>query len=153
MNPPAQEQAKMRHGECSAIQQRRSNMRRLATIALSALALGWVASAPGAARAQDYPSRPIKLILPQPPGGAVDLIARTLGERLAEQMKQPVIVENKLGANGGLAAGDVARSAPDGYTLLVAVDTNLVVNPLSIPVCHTIRSATLRPSACSPKSR
>jgi tripartite-type tricarboxylate transporter receptor subunit TctC len=108
-------------------------MRRLATIALSALALGWVASAPGAARAQDYPSRPIKLILPQPPGGAVDLIARTLGERLAEQMKQPVIVENKPGANGSLAAGDVACSAPDGYTLLVAVDTNLVVNPTLYP--------------------
>jgi tripartite-type tricarboxylate transporter receptor subunit TctC len=108
-------------------------MRRLTTIALSALALGWVASAPGAAGAQDYPSRPIKLILPQPPGGAVDLIARTLGERLAEQMKQPVIVENKPGANGGLAAGDVARSAPDGYALLVAVDTNLVVNPTLYP--------------------
>ena len=53
--------------------------------------------------AQDYPSRPIKLILPQPPGGAVDLIARTLGELLSEQMSQPVIVENRPGANGGLA--------------------------------------------------
>jgi tripartite-type tricarboxylate transporter receptor subunit TctC len=85
------------------------------------------------AQAQDYPSHPIKFILPQPAGGAVDLIARTLGERLSEQMKQPVVVENRPGANGGLAAADVARSKPDGYTLLVAVDTNLVVNPSLYP--------------------
>jgi tripartite-type tricarboxylate transporter receptor subunit TctC len=70
-----------------------------------------------------------KLVLPQPPGGAIDLIARTLGERLSEQVKEPVIVENRPGANGGLAAADVVRSAPDGYTLFMAVDTNLVVNP------------------------
>jgi tripartite-type tricarboxylate transporter receptor subunit TctC len=85
------------------------------------------------AQAQDYPSHPIKFILPQPAGGAVDLIARTLGERLSEQMKQPVVVENRPGANGGLAAADVARSSPDGYTLFVAVDTNLVVNPSLYP--------------------
>lgn len=84
-------------------------------------------------QAQDYPSHPIKFILPQPAGGAVDLIARTLGERLSEQMKQPVVVENRPGANGGLAAADVARSTPDGYTLFVAVDTNLVVNPSLYP--------------------
>jgi tripartite-type tricarboxylate transporter receptor subunit TctC len=76
-----------------------------------------------------YPVHAIKLVLPQPPGGAIDLIARTLGERLSEQVKQPVIVENRPGANGGLAAADVVRSAPDGYTLFMAVDTNLVVNP------------------------
>ena len=81
------------------------------------------------ARADDYPSRPIKLVLPQPAGGAVDLIARTLGERLAEQMKQPVIVENMPGANGSLAGAAVARAAPDGYTLMMAVDSNLVINP------------------------
>ncbi len=79
--------------------------------------------------AQDYPSRPIKLILPQPAGGAVDLIARTLGERLAEQLKQPVIVENMPGANGGLAGAAVARATPDGHTLFMAIDSNLVVNP------------------------
>jgi tripartite-type tricarboxylate transporter receptor subunit TctC len=87
----------------------------------------------GPAQAQDYPSHPIKFILPQPAGGAVDLIARTLGERLSEQMQQPVVVENRPGANGGLAAADVARSTPDGYTLFVAVDTNLVVNPSLYP--------------------
>ena len=85
------------------------------------------------AAAQDYPTRPIKLVLPQPAGGAIDLISRTLGDRLAEQMQPPVIVENQPGANGGLAAGQVARSAPDGYTLFMAVDTNLTVNPNLYP--------------------
>ena len=107
-------------------------MNRLARAAISLVAIACVAAAV-AARAQDYPLHPIRLVLPQPPGGAVDLIARALAERLSEAMKQPVIVENKPGANGGLAAADVARSAPDGYTLLVAVDTNLVVNPTLYP--------------------
>jgi tripartite-type tricarboxylate transporter receptor subunit TctC len=96
---------------------------------LSALALAWLVALPRVAGAQDYPSHAIRLVLPQPPGGAIDLIARTLAERLSEQMGRPVIVENRPGANGGLAAGDVVRSAPDGYTLFMAVDTNLVVNP------------------------
>jgi tripartite-type tricarboxylate transporter receptor subunit TctC len=87
----------------------------------------------GAARGQDYPSHPVRLVLPQPPGGAVDLIARSLGERLSEQLGQPVVVENRPGANGGIAAADVARAAPDGYTLFVAVDSNLVVNPSLYP--------------------
>lgn len=108
-------------------------MNRLAATAVSVLALTCIAAVPDAACAQDYPSHPTKLVLPQPPGGAIDLIARTLGERLSEQMSQPVIVENRPGANGGLAAGDVARSTPDGYTLFMAVDTNLVVNPNLYP--------------------
>ncbi len=104
-------------------------------IAATALACFSLAAASGdTARADEpYPSRPIRLILPQPAGGAVDLIARALGDRLSEQMRQPVIVENQPGANGGLAAGQVARSAPDGYTLFMAVDTNLVVNPSLYP--------------------
>src|SRR5438270_557767 len=99
--------------------------------ALACLLLVVLSTAAGeAARAQDaYPSKPIRLVLPQPAGGAVDLIARSLGDRLSEQMRQPVIVENQPGANGGLAAGAVTRSTPDGYTLFMAVDTNLVVNP------------------------
>jgi tripartite-type tricarboxylate transporter receptor subunit TctC len=105
----------------------------LRLVAIWALGLGvgapGIAAAPEMASSQAYPSHPIKLVLPQPPGGVIDLIARTLGERLSEQMGQPVIVENKPGANGGLAAGDVVRSPPDGYTLFMAVDTNLVVNP------------------------
>lgn len=104
-------------------------MNRWAAAAWTALGLASILAPPSAASAQDYPSHVIRLILPQPPGGAIDLIARTLAEPLSEQMKQPVIVENRPGANGGIAAADVARSTPDGYTLFMAVDTNLVVNP------------------------
>jgi len=86
-----------------------------------------------AAAEEPYPSKPIRFVLPQPAGGAVDLIARALGDRLSYAMRQPVIVENQPGANGGLAAGQVARAAPDGYTLFMAVDTNLVVNPNLYP--------------------
>jgi tripartite-type tricarboxylate transporter receptor subunit TctC len=76
-----------------------------------------------------YPSRPVKLVVPQPAGGAVDLIARALADRLAEQMGRPFIIENMPGANGSLAGGNVARSPSDGYTLMLAVDSNLVINP------------------------
>src|SRR5439155_7736931 len=110
------------------------DMRRT-TAALAYLSLVVLSTAVGdTACAQDaYPSKPIRFVLPQPAGGAVDLIARTLGDRMSESMRQPVIVENQPGANGGLAAGQVARSAPDGYTLFMAVDTNLVVNPNLYP--------------------
>ena len=102
----------------------------LCAVALFALAI----AATGPAWAEDqYPTRLISIVLPQPAGGAVDLIARTLGERLSESMKQPVIIENKPGANGSLAAGQVAWATPDGYTLFLAVDTNLVVNPSLYP--------------------
>ena len=97
------------------------------TIVLAAAACAALAAPCGA---QDrYPSRPVKLVLPQPAGGAVDLIARALADRLSEQMGQPFIVENMPGANGSLAGGNVARSPSDGYTLMLAVDSNLVINP------------------------
>jgi tripartite-type tricarboxylate transporter receptor subunit TctC len=104
-------------------------MRWLTAAAVSGFALASVFAQPHIAGAQDYPSHAIRLVLPQPPGGAIDLIARTLADGLSAQMKQPVIIENRPGANGGLAAGDVVRAIPDGYTLFMAVDTNLVVNP------------------------
>src|SRR5262245_43017956 len=109
--------------------------RGIAPIAFMSLCVLAVAAGLGAgARAEDpYPSKPVRLVLPQPAGGAVDLIARTLGDRLSEALRQPVIVENQPGANGGLAAGQVARAAPDGHTLFMAVDTNLVVNPNLYP--------------------
>ena len=97
------------------------------TIVLAVAACAALAAPCGA---QDrYPSRPVKLVLPQPAGGAVDLIARALADRLAEQMGRPFIVENMPGANGSLAGGNVARSPSDGYTLMLAVDSNLVINP------------------------
>ena len=109
-------------------------MRRIVT-ALAGLSLVAISAAVGGAtRAHEvYPSKPIRFVLPQPAGGAVDLIARSLGDRIGESTRQPVIVENQPGANGGLAAGQVMRSTPDGYTLFMAVDTNLVVNPSLYP--------------------
>ncbi len=110
-------------------------MRRvMTTIALVCCLVAMLTAFGGAVRADEaYPSKPVRFVLPQPPGGAVDLIARTLGDRLSESMRQPVIVENQPGANGGLAGGQVARATPDGYTLFMAVDTNLVVNPSLYP--------------------
>src|SRR6516225_421451 len=116
----------------AGLEARGSSMHRLLLSAVLAALLLVAAGCP-VAHAEEYPSRAIKLVLPQPPGGVIDLISRTLGERLSEQMKQPVIVENVPGANGGLAAGQVARSIPDGYTLFMPVDTNLVVNPNLYP--------------------
>src|SRR5262245_41772751 len=102
----------------------------IAAIAFMSLCMLAVVAGLGAgARAEDpYPSKPVRLVLPQPAGGAVDLIARALGDRLSEALRQPVIVENQPGANGGLAAGQVARAAPDGTNLFMEVDTILVVN-------------------------
>jgi tripartite-type tricarboxylate transporter receptor subunit TctC len=105
-----------------------SNMTRIAVAAAAFLA-AFVLSSCDAVRAEPYPSHPIRLVLPQPAGGAVDLIARALGDRFTEQMRAPVVVENMPGANGSLAAGAVARAAADGYTLMLAVDSNLVINP------------------------
>ncbi len=99
------------------------------SVAAVVLATNFAVGAAATAFAQEFPSRPIKFILPQPAGGAVDLIARSVGERLSEQLKQPVIVENMPGANGSLAGAAAARSTPDGYTLMMAVDSNLVINP------------------------
>jgi tripartite-type tricarboxylate transporter receptor subunit TctC len=65
-----------------------------------------------------YPTQPIKLVVPFPPGGASDIIARVVGQKLAEQMKATVIIENKAGANGNIAAEYVVRAKPDGYTLI-----------------------------------
>ena len=82
------------------------------------LALLIVAVAQGAA-AQDYPAKPIKLVVPFPPGGSVDLVARLVGKSLQDTLKQPVLVDNKPGASGNIGAGYVASAAPDGYTLLM----------------------------------
>jgi len=76
-----------------------------------------------------YPSRPIRLLVPNPPGGATDLSARIVGQKLAEALGQPVVVENRAGSNGNIASELTARAAPDGYTLLLAADSQIVINP------------------------
>ncbi|HWP87479.1 MAG TPA: tripartite tricarboxylate transporter substrate-binding protein, partial [Burkholderiales bacterium] len=69
--------------------------------------------------AQNYPLKPIKIIMPFPPGGTNDLVARAVGDRLAGVFKQPVVVDNRAGAGGLIGTDAVAKSPPDGYTLLV----------------------------------
>jgi tripartite-type tricarboxylate transporter receptor subunit TctC len=79
--------------------------------------------------AAQYPSRPIHLIVPIPPGGAPDIAARVLGQKLFEQMGEPVVVENRVGSNGNIATELVARAAPDGYTLGLVADSQIAINP------------------------
>lgn len=88
-------------------------------------ALGFALSA-ALAQAQGYPSKPVRLIVPFPPGGTTDLVARIIQPKLSEHLGQPVIVDNRAGAGGSIAAAETARSAPDGYTLQIAFDTHAV---------------------------
>jgi tripartite-type tricarboxylate transporter receptor subunit TctC len=76
-----------------------------------------------------FPARPIKIVVTIPPGGAPDITARLVGQKMSESMGQPVVVENRPGANGNTAAAEVARVAPDGYTLLLAADSLITINP------------------------
>src|SRR5258708_692433 len=83
-----------------------------------------------AAYAQVYPSQPIRLIVGFTPGTGIDIIARTVGQKLSERVGQPVIIENKPGASGNIGTDIVAKAKPDGYTLLVTVSTFAVVPAL-----------------------
>ncbi len=87
------------------------------------------AQAPVAGSAQAYPARPIRLIVPYTPGGGTDLIARSLAQKLTESLGQQVIVENRPGANGNIGMEFVAKSAPDGYTIVFALFAQYAVNP------------------------
>ena len=88
-----------------------------------------VVSAPSVGAQQDWPSRPIKLVVPTPPGGGTDVYARTMAAALAELLKQPVTVENRPGAGGNIGAEFVAKALADGYTFLVSATGTMVVNP------------------------
>ena len=98
--------------------------RRSCLMGAAAIAMGLAAPV----GAQSFPSKPIRLVIPFAPGGVVDLTARQIGPKLSEAIGQPVLIENRSGAGGTLAADHVAKSAPDGHTLLFAFDSH-AVNP------------------------
>ena len=100
------------------------------------------------AHAQAFPSKPVKIIVPYPPGGSSDIIARAISQVLSENMGQPVVVENRPGANGNLGADLVAKAAPDGHTLLLCDVGALAISPavytkLSFDPSKDLRGVTM----------
>ncbi len=103
-------------------------LRLFTVVQMIAVAAG--AFAPGSASAQTYPSQPIKIVVPNPAGGLPDTLSRIVGKRLQERLGQPVVVENRPGANAGIGAAATATSAPDGYTFLMTDGAILSISPL-----------------------
>ncbi|MDK3024272.1 tripartite tricarboxylate transporter substrate binding protein [Cupriavidus taiwanensis] len=103
-------------------------MKRLfSALAAGTFAFGMTLS--GIAAAEDFPAKPVRIIVPYPPGGTTDMVARLIGERLALQWKQPVLVENRPGAGGIVGTGVAAKSTADGYTLLMGSVGEFGINP------------------------
>jgi tripartite-type tricarboxylate transporter receptor subunit TctC len=102
-------------------------MRKFLACALLAAAAAAFGITPAAA--QQYPTRPIKVLIPIPPGGAPDIAARILGEKLNESLGQPVVIENRAGSNGIIATEMLAKAPADGYTLGLIADSQVVINP------------------------
>jgi tripartite-type tricarboxylate transporter receptor subunit TctC len=95
---------------------------------LRRLLLAAALAAPAAGFAQPaYPGKPIRIVTPFPPGGSTDILARVIGDKLQESLKQPVVVDSRPGGNTLIAAGHVAQSAPDGYTLMIGIDFTLAL--------------------------
>jgi len=107
---------------------------------IQALSAALFATATFGATAADYPDRPITIVVPQPPGGAADAVARPFGQALSQRLGQPVVIDNRPGANGNIAAAYVARNQPaDGYTVFFGSISTLAVNP------HLYKSAGFDP--------
>src|SRR5438132_168843 len=95
---------------------------------LSGVAAAMTLALLAAAASAQYPTRPVRLLVPNPPGGATDTIARVVAPKLGEALGQPVIVENRPGSNGNLSSELAAKAAPDGYTLLLGQDSQIVIS-------------------------
>ena len=105
---------------------------RYALLALS-LTVTALAAAPMAARADEYPSRPISLVAPFPPGGVADLTARPVAATMEKILKQPVVVQNKTGAGGAVGMAAVANAKPDGYTVLMSLSSISIIGASTTP--------------------
>lgn len=129
---------------------RSTNFRVMQLVAAAATTLGLALSPAAAVWAQDaYPSRPITMIVPFPPGGVADTVGRPMAEALSKVLKQPVVVENKSGAGGGIGFSHVAKAKPDGYTILMALSSVSIIPEadriLGKPVSYELNQ--LRPIA------
>ena len=93
------------------------------------LLAGLLLMAAASVHAQDWPARPVRVIVPYPPGGGHDFASRVVAQALADALKQPFVVENRSGASGTIGTDFVAKSAPDGYTFVVASPAEIVVGP------------------------
>ena len=113
----------------------------IALASLSALVTG-PAAAQQAQDAAAFPNRSIKIVVPFPAGGPSDVLARMIGQKMTEDWGQPVVIENRVGANTVIGAQQVAKAAPDGYTLLMAIDSTLTMNQYLYRAPPTIRSTT-----------
>src|SRR5688500_296911 len=103
-------------------------MRALFRLALAAtLLVAGVCAAQSTAAQSNYPSKPVRMVVPYPPAGPTDVIVRVISQRLAEELGQSVVVENRPGASGMIGAEQVARAAPDGYTLLVNPSIHVIL--------------------------
>jgi tripartite-type tricarboxylate transporter receptor subunit TctC len=112
--------------EVKTEQQKEKQMRRITAVLLAMAA----ATCIGSAHADStYPDKPVKIIVPFPPGGATDIVARAVGERLQAALGQPFVVENKAGASGNIGMGEAVRSPADGYTLVLGAPQTLTINP------------------------
>lgn len=103
-------------------------LKRRGLLALVALGLR-----PGAAKAQAWPSKPIRMVVPFPPGGVMDMAARSIATEMERDLKQPIVVENRGGAGGNVGAEAVARAGGDGYTLLYGIGSGFTANPYLYP--------------------
>jgi len=103
-------------------------LRRCIVVAIAWVLAGGVGFAPQPACAQAYPTKPIRLVVPFPPGGSLDVVARAIGQKLTEAWGQPVVIDNRPGAGGNIGADLVAKSAPDGYTILEGALSTHAVN-------------------------
>ncbi|MGD9945751.1 MAG: Bug family tripartite tricarboxylate transporter substrate binding protein [Burkholderiaceae bacterium] len=93
------------------------------------LATALAAAQPGLAAAQDWPGKPIRFVVPYPPGGPLDQVARALAEKLRDPLGQPVVVENRAGAGGNIGADLVAKASPDGYSIVMGAVATHAINP------------------------